>query len=436
MTGVRLFIGSTTAEVARSCEEAANRAVATFTEAELLANSLDQLAEAVIADKVAHPITLMTQNRSIGTEVVALPERRGLTVGNIYMPNAAIPAREALKASLYIPYTGTQQAFAYRPSRMPPTTPPEATLTGRHVVLSIITDPGTAVEVVEKQLLVLEENLQQWVTEVNADIATLDRQIRALVRDMLASRIGMLQQRDAMAAAFTIPVRPVDPDRALEIPVRRTAVVLKSSPSAPVGPQEWSLADAVYEQMITTITRFGHALERRPASGRLLLPDEETLRDWLMFLLSTNYEAPDGSELFVGGETVNGRGKTDILIRHQDRNAFIGECKFWRGQKKFGEAIDQLLGYTVWRDTKAAIILFITRLNATAAIDSAGECLAGHSQCRQAKMPDDSARRRDYVFASPHDGQRAISIALLPVVVPRADKGSGLPTRAGPHQLR
>ena len=184
-----------------------------------------------------------------------------------------------------------------------------------------------------------------------------------------------------MAAAFTIPVRPVDPDRALEIPVRRTAVVLKSSPSAPVGPQEWSLADAVYERMITTITRFGHALERRPASARLLLPDEETLRDWLMFLLSTNYGVPDGSELFVGGETVNGRGKTDILIRHQDRNAFIGECKFWRGQKKFGEAIDLLLGYTVWRDTKAAIILFITRLNATAAIDSAGECLEGHSQC-------------------------------------------------------
>lgn len=423
MTGDRLFIGPTAAEVARSCEEAANRAVAAFTEAKLLANGLDQLAESVIADKVAHPITLKTQNHSIGSEVVALPERRGLTVGNVYMPSAARPAREALKASLYIPYTGTQQAFTYRPLRMPMTTPPEATLTGQDVVLSIITDPGAAVEVVEKQLLGLEENLQQWVDGVNVDISTLERQIRALVRDLLARRIGVLRQRDAMAAAFTIPVRPVDPDRALEIPVRRTAVVLKSSPSAPGGPREWSLADAVYERMITTITRFGHAMERRPDSARLLLPDEETLRDWLMFLLSTNYEAPDGSELFVGGETVNGKGKTDILIRHQDRNAFIGECKFWHGQKKFSEAIDQLLGYTVWRDTKAAIILFITRRNATAAIDSAGECLKGHSQCRQATVPADPARRRDYVFVSPHDDQRAISIALLPVVVPE-------PTRA------
>ena len=169
-------------------------------------------------------------------------------------------------------------------------------------------------------------------------------------------------------------------------------VLTSSSPETAGGPQEWSLTGAVYERMVTTISRFGHALERRPASARLLLPDEETLRDWLMFLLSTNYEAPDGRELFVGGETVNGNGKTDILIRHQDRNAFIGECKFGHGPKKFGEAIDQLLGYTVWRDTKAAIILFITSRNATAAIDNAGGCLQRHSQCRTAPIPIDPTR--------------------------------------------
>ena len=118
-------------------------------------------------------------------------------------------------------------------------------------------------------------------------------------------------------------------------------MVLSSSPEGTAGGgQEWSLADAVYERMITTVTSFRHALERRPVSARLLLPGEETLRDWLMFLLSANYEAPDGSELFAGGETGNGKGKTDILIRHQDRNAFIGECKFWHGPRKSGEAID------------------------------------------------------------------------------------------------
>jgi hypothetical protein len=83
MTGDRLFIGPNAHEVTRSCEEAATRAVAAFTEAELLASSLDQLEEAVIADKVPRPITLKTQDHSISTEVVALSERRGLTVGTI-----------------------------------------------------------------------------------------------------------------------------------------------------------------------------------------------------------------------------------------------------------------------------------------------------------------------------------------------------------------
>jgi hypothetical protein len=123
-------------------------------------------------------------------------------------------------------------------------TPPEAALAGRDVVLPVITDPGAAVEVVEKQLLELGENLQQWVAGVNVDIATSERQIRASARDLLARRLGVLRQWDTITAAFTIPVRPVDPDRALEIPVRRMGVVLNSSPSATTsGPQEWSLTE-------------------------------------------------------------------------------------------------------------------------------------------------------------------------------------------------
>ena len=202
ITRERLFIGPNAAEVAQACGEAATQAVQGFTEVDLLANSLDQLVEAVLADKVAQPIMLKTRDHSIDSEIVTLPERHGLTVGNVYMPGGALPAREALKATLYVPYTGTQQVFTYRPSRMPLTTLPEAAVTGREVVLSVLTGPWAAAEVVEKQLLGVEENLQQRVTAVNADLATLDRQIRALVRNLLARRLGVLRQRDTMAAAF------------------------------------------------------------------------------------------------------------------------------------------------------------------------------------------------------------------------------------------
>ena len=58
------------------------------------------------------------------------------------------------------------------------------------------------------------------------------------------------------------------------------------------------------------------------------------------------------------GETFNCHGKTDILIRVKGKNIFIAECKIWRGEKGFLETIDQLLGYTSWRDTKTAILIF------------------------------------------------------------------------------
>ncbi|TDS82703.1 hypothetical protein [Comamonas sp. JUb58] len=58
------------------------------------------------------------------------------------------------------------------------------------------------------------------------------------------------------------------------------------------------------------------------------------------------------------GETFHRAGKTDILLREDDRNAFIAECKFWKGPKAFGEAIEQRLCYTTWRDSKTAILVF------------------------------------------------------------------------------
>ena len=80
--------------------------------------------------------------------------------------------------------------------------------------------------------------------------------------------------------------------------------------------------------------------------------DEEALRDLLIMQLSPHFSS-------VTGETFNKSGKTDILIRHQGRNAFVAECKFWRGSKAHLNTIDQILSYLTWRDSKAAIVSFV-----------------------------------------------------------------------------
>src|SRR5262249_10958172 len=85
-------------------------------------------------------------------------------------------------------------------------------------------------------------------------------------------------------------------------------------------------------------------MERSPRTFAKL--EEEEIRDHFLLQLNGHYE---GS---ATGETFNAAGKTDILVREGNRNLFIGECKIWHGSNKFAEAIDQLLGYLTWRDTK------------------------------------------------------------------------------------
>ena len=80
--------------------------------------------------------------------------------------------------------------------------------------------------------------------------------------------------------------------------------------------------------------------------------DEEELRDFIIATLGTHYENA------VTGETFRKIGKTDIRVIFENKAAFIGECKIWHGIKKFSEAVDQLFGYSTWRDSKLALIVF------------------------------------------------------------------------------
>ena len=79
---------------------------------------------------------------------------------------------------------------------------------------------------------------------------------------------------------------------------------------------------------------------------------EEQIRDLILVNLNGHYEGN------ATGETFNGLGKTDILIRASGRNVFVAECKFWSGSKAMHAAINQILGYLTWRDTKAALLVF------------------------------------------------------------------------------
>lgn len=93
---------------------------------------------------------------------------------------------------------------------------------------------------------------------------------------------------------------------------------------------------------------------------------------------------------------------------------FIGECKLYHGPKSVAEAIDQLLGYLVWRDTKGALLLFVRAGNFTQAVQRAVDALSAHPQCQRSIPAQDPNRRSDYLFARADDESRTIRLALLP----------------------
>jgi hypothetical protein len=97
------------------------------------------------------------------------------------------------------------------------------------------------------------------------------------------------------------------------------------------------LPEAQYEQALAVLRNARNALERSPSMAARL--DEEKIRDLL--LISLNAQLREAA----AGEVFNAAGKTDILIRAEDRNVFIAECKIWRGPKTVREALTQLLAY-------------------------------------------------------------------------------------------
>jgi len=63
----------------------------------------------------------------------------------------------------------------------------------------------------------------------------------------------------------------------------------------------------------------------------------------------------------------------------ENSNVFVAECKFWNGEAKFMETIGQILGYLTWRDSKAAIVLFVKNQDFTSVINAVKEALPKHS---------------------------------------------------------
>ena len=143
---------------------------------------------------------------------------------------------------------------------------------------------------------------------------------------------------------------------------------------------------------------------------------KKELRDIILANLNGHYQGG------ATGETFRRTGKTDIRIEDQDRAAFVGECKVWRGPGELVAAVDQLLSYLTWRDCKASIIIF-NKNNAkfTELLNKIPEILKTHKSHKH-NLEQMGAGEWRFVFSSTDDELRQIIVNVAVFNLYVADK--------------
>lgn len=126
-----------------------------------------------------------------------------------------------------------------------------------------------------------------------------------------------------------------------------------------------------YDNILQICSDMTMVMER--SSKAFVNMGEEDLRTHFLVQLNGQYQGQ------ATGETFNSNGKTDILIRNDNQNVFIAECKFWKGKKGYLSTIDQLLGYVTYRDTKTAVFMFVRNKNFTEVFQQMKEVVTEHS---------------------------------------------------------
>ena len=94
-------------------------------------------------------------------------------------------------------------------------------------------------------------------------------------------------------------------------------------------------------------------------------------------------------------------------------NLFIAECKIWHGQKQFLEAITQLFDrYLTWRDSKVALIFFVSNNDFTNVIKTARVEIAKHSYFLS-ECGERGESSFSYIFHLPNDKERKVYVELI-----------------------
>lgn len=382
--------------------EAVTAAVDRIPPDQLLATSLDTLAEYIVAQLSVKPLTVYQDQVSMEHH-----EAR-VNVGQDPDYPVKVPG---VRVVVSLPYSGDASLWKLKPSSWWSTfpygdvSPPDANGIG---TLALVFEQPADRDFAEIRRA-LDKQLKEIGDYIDAQKQQLDRYNAALpsaAESAIKARRERLQKQAGLSEMLGIPLRP-RPGEPDFVPITLEKRVARPLPQPPRGgyQAEPGIAEETFEQILRVIRHTGRTFEQTPAT--FAMHDEEGLRDILLAHLNVYFEGR------ATAETFRRLGKTDVRIEDNDRAAFVAECKVWRGAKEILAACDQLCGYLTWRDCKAALIVFNTN-NArfSKILEDLPTTISNHPRfLREHKVAERGEWRFD--LRSSHDEGREIRVQVM-----------------------
>jgi hypothetical protein len=316
--------------------------------------------------------------------------------------------------TLHVPYSGREELFYYKPRSYPMNAPMAGTSNSEITIHAggAWHTPATIEAHFDDTIERIETNLKN----LRNDVAPFNHDLGALIRPRIEARRQSAEATKATTAALKYPLRKrEDAPQTYKLPERPKPLAAKVTAKATTAKaeQEYTLDEADYQEILRICASMSLVMERSPTVFEYA--EEEHIRVHYLVQLNGQYQGA------ATGETFNHTGKTDILIRYQDKNIFVAECKFWDGHAELIKTTSQLLGYTTWRDTKTALIIFSRRMNFSNVISEAQRAMREHPQYKDGPAKEGESRFR-YIFKHPNDDHREIIITLMLFDMPKPSK--------------
>lgn len=305
---------------------------------------------------------------------------------------------------LYIPFQGDADLLRFRPN-------PYSTARWHNICVNYdslyvdILDIDGDANYVKRECNLYIDTLKSMMNYLENNYSFINKNMPVYIRSLFSNRKKQVMQEHKELVDIGIPIKGKVQQKTYSLPtVHRRFKPTPKVTKTIVEHATPTMADKDYQEVLSALNTVGRNMERLPNTHKG--KDEESIRDLFLVQLATSF-----TEFSSTGESINHKGKTDLMVKNGDEILFIAECKFWKGAKAFHDAISQLLGYLTWRDTKTALLVFNRNVEITTVVQSIKEAISKHPNYVSCKQTD--VARFDSVFHLNGEKNRHVKMAIL-----------------------